>query len=309
MNETQRTAAEESASNIGWRQALDQAVTAVDEPAILRVMADQFGNEEAHNELATLVSRMAYSTNTRPVFCELFMVPVVEQGNCTVIAERNAWKSASGVVRETIRGWFADRDRTIVFDGINPLDWVGQWSPRILRDHLQRVIPGSQVQTTTFTSSKIGLPAHAPRLGFVCVVRVSMNGWPSLPAANAQRDNRFREIVRRSLQVASPMDGNSPTVPPAVLTPERVQFAITDGVNLWLTSLHEAIGVLGWTVTPIKTNPDAMQITLSLDSDEVPMTSFLLRLHQIGMQGVHDVITLLSTLAPCSEKPQDSVAH
>lgn len=290
---------------VDWRTQLDHAVTAVDEPQIWQIMAGQFENAEAHDTLATLVSRMAYATNSKPAYCEMFMVPILAQADCDVIGDKAVWKSAGGVLRDTIKGWFADNDRTIVFEGINWMDWVTTWSPRILRDHLHRVIPDNPVKTTSFNAARIDLPKNAPRLGFVNLVRVSSRGWPTLPPANALRDNRFKELMRYSLQIAAPSGPTALASAPTVLSPERVQFAIADGVSLWLTQLNEAVGIKGWVLYPHPANPDVMKITMDLDNDEVPRTQFVLRLHQIGMQGLQDVLTVLSALAPCMEIPSD----
>ena len=88
---------------------------------------------------------------------------------------------------------------------------------------------------------------------------------------------------------------------PIVLTPERIPFAIADGVSLWLNKLHESVGIEGWTVMPSGVASDVVKITLRLESDEVALTQFSLRLHQIGNQGLHDVLSMLQHLAPMFE--------
>lgn len=65
-------------------------------------------------------------------------------------------------------------------------------------------------------------------------------GWPQLAEVNTLRDNRFKTVVSHALI-------EDIALPPTVLTPDRVQFAVTDGLCLWLHLLNEAVqSSAGW---------------------------------------------------------------
>ena len=89
------------------------------------------------------------------------------------------------------------------------------------------------------------------------------------------------------------------------LTPDRVQYAVADGLCLWLHLLNEAVPLKGWSASPIASTPDVVRITLQLESTDVPWTQFTIRKHQIGLQGLDAVLQMLTALAPCLDSPMD----
>jgi hypothetical protein len=58
-------------------------------------------------------------------------------------------------------------------------------------------------------------------------------------------------------------------------------------------------------VTPLAASPDVVKVTLALDSDSVRYTQFTLRKHQIGLEGVEAVLTMLHAMAPTIDAPMD----
>ena len=92
---------------------------------------------------------------------------------------------------------------------------------------------------------------------------------------------------------------------PLVLAPERVQFAITDGIVLWLMKLHAMFPILGWTVSQSIAASDVVKFTLHLADSAVRLTQFTVRMHQIGMQGLNDITIGLAGIAPNMETPAD----
>jgi hypothetical protein len=285
-----------------WQIELDEAIRRNDDAGMWEVVARQPDQEEAQEAMATLVSRLAYRIDSRPRFSEMFLLPMIEPAGANVIANEAAWKAASFAVGEALDSWLPKKTAKTVFNGIRPFDWVGTWRPAVLRSHLYRTMPGNDQASITTLSEDIACPDEAPRLGFLCMVLTSDRGWPTLPRANTLADKRLRDVVGFAFH------DNAYSTPPTALTPDRVQFAMVDGVCLWLHELDRTCKVLGWSATPIAASADVVKVTLRLDSEQVPLTQFTLRKHQIGLRGVDEVLQMLASLAPVMDAARDAPA-
>ncbi len=304
-NQAQITSTDLLATQKSWRDLLDEAVSNVDEQAIWRLMDQQSSSEAAQDLLTNMVSRLAYVQLERNMYCELFMMPVVTMQGCNVIDNQAVWKGVRNQVREALGSWFNDDGRTTLFDDIVPMDWITTWGPAVLRAHLERLIPRSERIKVTFPTSQIVLPDEAPRLGFIVIGRTTHRGWRELPDANGLMDKRLKDVIKFCLQIQAPTPSSVMAPVPIVLTPERIQFAIADGIAQWLNKLHETVGIEGWTVMPSLTARDVVKVTLKLRSEQVGLTQFTLRLHQIGNQGLSDILSILQHLAPMFDAPLD----
>lgn len=287
-------------SSTEWLTHLNDAIQAGDDQSLWRLLAQYGDQAEAHHKLATQIARLAYKVSGKPRFSEMFLVPVIDAPSGRVVDNEGAWKHASYCIGEAIDSWLPPKVRKTVFAGIRPYDWVGTWRPAILRSHLHSTVPGGVVKQATFLTKTIALPDAAPRLGFICMVLTDERGWPQLPAADTLRDNRFKTVVGMALQPGERADC------PAVLAPDRMQFAVADGLCLWLHMLHQAVPITGWTVMPLAASPDVVKVTLALDCDSVRYSQFTLRKHQIGLDGVESVLTMLQSMAPTIDAPMDT---
>lgn len=282
-----------------WHASLDAAIQSGNDNGLWALLAQHDDQVEAHSTLATQIARIAYTVSKRPRFSEMFLVPVIDSVSCRVVDETAAWENAAYCIGEALDGWLPPKVRKTVFSGIRPYDWIGTWRPAVLRTHLQSTIPGGLVKHTTFLTEAMELPPEAPKLGFLCMVLTDERGWPRLPAANTLRDNRFKAVVGMALQSSAHAEC------PTVLAPDRMQFAVADGLCLWLHQLHEAVPVTGWTAAPLAASPDVVKVSLALDSESVKLTQFTLRKHQIGLDGVESVLAMLQSLAPVMDEPMD----
>jgi hypothetical protein len=156
-------------------------------------------------------------------------------------------------------------------------------------------------------TEQVSLPDEAPRLGFVVIGRSTQKGWRELPSANGLMDKRLKDVVKYCLQIQAPTPPSFMAPAPIVLVPERIQFSITDGISLWLNKLNETVGIEGWMVMPSLAARDVVKVTLKLRSKQVELTQFTLRLHQIGTQGLSDVLSMLQQIAPMLDVPVDMV--
>ena len=286
-------------TSIEWLTNLNDAIQAGDDHGLWQLLAQHGDQVEAHHKLATQIARLAYSVGGKPRFSEMFLVPVIDVPSGRVVEDEAAWKHASFCIGEALDSWLPPKVRKTVFGGVRPYDWVGTWRPGVLRSHLHSTVPGGSVKQATFLTETIELPEEAPRLGFICMVLTAERGWPQLPAADTLRDNRFKTVVGMALQPGERAEC------PTVLAPDRMQFAVADGLCLWLHMLNEAVPITGWSVTPLAASPDVVKVTLALESESVRYTQFTLRKHQIGLEGVEAVLAMLHAMAPTIDAPMD----
>lgn len=287
------------ATSIEWLTNLNDAIQAGDDNGLWQLLEQHGDQVEAHHKLATQIARLAYLVGGKPRFSEMFLVPVIDGPSGRVVDDTAAWKQATYCIGEALDSWLPSKVRKTVFDGIRPYDWVGTWRPAILRSHLHSTVPGGTVKQASFLSENIELPDEAPKLSFICMVLTAERGWPQLPAADTLRDNRFKAVVGMALQPRERAE------PATVLAPDRMQFAVADGLCLWLHMMHQAVPITGWMATPLAASPDVVKVTLALDSESVRYTQLTLRKHQIGLEGVEAVLTMLQSMAPTIDAPMD----
>jgi len=281
-----------------WQSELGDAISHNDDSRMWHIVSGHSDQEEAHEAMATMVSRLAYRVGDKVRFNEMFLLPLIQPGGADIIGNASLWNQSSHAISESLDVWLGRGMYKTVFNGVRPFDWVGTWRPNIIRSHLMRTVPGMHPEKITSVTEEIVCPDDAPRLGIICMVLTSERGWPRLPQASTLRDERLKKVVSHALS-------DRPASSPIVLPPDRVQFAVPDAVNLWLMSLHEAVGISGWSATPIAQTPDVIKITLRLRSDQVRWTQFTVRKHQIGLQGLNEILTVLASIATFVDAPND----
>lgn len=286
-------------TGLQWLTDLNQAIQAGNDLDLWRVIEQHRDPVEAHHKLATQVARLAYVVGDRSRFSEMFLVPVIESAGTRLLEEDKLWRQADQCVGEALDSWLPARTRKTVFAGIRPYDWIGTWRPGVLRCHLHSTVPGGLNKKVTFLTETIDCPEDTPLLGFICMVLTSERGWPQLPAADTLRDNRFKSVVAYALQ------SHPKSTPPTVLAPDRMQFSVTDGLCMWLHLLNEAVPIKGWTAAPLAVSPDVVKVTLAFDHEVTPYSQFTIRKHQIGLEGVRSVLTMLQSIAPTFDTPMD----
>jgi len=287
-------------SPVNWLTVMDHAITQGDERRLWQALYEHHDQEEAHRRMADQMPRLAYSLeNGRLRTVELFFAPVVCEQDHPLFKEEGAWPQYSRCVQDALHSWFQTDARMSTFSGLRPYDWVGTWRPAVLREHLLSVMPGYAKKRLEFLTNWLHLPPEAPRLGFVMVAITTEGRWLHLPASSPQVDGRYKMVISGLFHQAEKQE------PPAVLPPDHVQYAVASGLRLWLSELHKRVPVTGWTVAPHEQSLDVVKVTLELTSDSVPYMQFPIRRHQIGVEGMHQVLQFLSELAPMLDKPMD----
>lgn len=293
----QHIAQSKATSGVAWLQDLEAAIKTGDDHALWRVMGEHADPHEAHSTLATQVCRLAYRVADRARFSEMFLVPVIQAPGSALLQNPQAWRQADYCIGEAIDSWLPARTRKTVFAGIRPYEWIGTWRPAVVQRHLTSTVPGADRGKVSFLTEKLDLPLEASRLGFISMVLTSEMGWPQLPAADTLRDNRFKKVVAGALQ-------DTPAAP-TVLAPDHMQYAVADGLCLWLRHLSDEVEVTGWTASPVASTPDVVKVTLTFDHEQVPFTQFTVRKHQLGLAGLDQLFVTLEDVADKIDRPMD----
>jgi len=286
-----------------WLAQMRQAVLSGNEAAMWQVVRQAPSEEAAMQAVADTMPRLAYQHRNQVILSELFMAPVlIPAGSDAVFTDHSVWMSASQCLEEACQSWFLPtRANVKLYKGLRPYDWLGTWKPSVLREHLNVAAPGQGIKASRFLTEFIELPPHAPRLGFLFIVANSSKGWLTLPSNWDERDSRFRTVIASALQV------NSRDGAPVVYPPERVQFAVSDGICKWLEALNLCAPIKGWSVEIQASTPDLVRVNLQLDDEKVPATQFTVRKHQVGTYGLSDILGALGAFAPMIDKPMDAV--
>jgi hypothetical protein len=303
MNTHEATSTEMHAR--GWGFDMERAITYGDDAGVWRAIACAPDQDVAMQELADRVPRLVYSHRGQAHLSEMFLVPVLASGDAErLFSDQATWRSAAHCIEDTSRSWFGRTPARIkLFPFVRPYDWLGTWKPSVLRAHLLATVPGQKLPSAEFVTEVIDLPAGAPRLGFLAMVATTADAWLTLPDVDGQHDARFKAVV------SSALHHSRNDQPPQTLTPERVQYAITDGLCRWLQELHAAVRIQGWMVALQPTSPDVLRFTLRLGDKKVPHTQFTVRKHQVGVFGLSEVIDKLVGLAEMLDQPMDAAAR
>lgn len=290
-----------SGPDTAWVRRLALAVESEDQPAIWGLMNQHLGNEIAHQLLADEVSRATADTPKGTEVTELYLVPVVAPSNSGVLGSSEVWTYANPTLQALISDWFGAGHRIKMLDRVFPMEWIAAWDPADLRRVLGLATKTSPGPLPVSSHSQIPLPVAAPRLGFIAMTVSALGRWPC-PPPESRNDVRFADIARHTLCMASESTGLTPAHLPAVLTPDRMQYAFTDGACLWVRMLHEQIGIVGWHIQPTTVKQDAVNIVVHVAHELMPVTYITLRLHQIGAAGFQDIVAQLWMCAPNLEQ-------
>jgi len=298
---TNQTASPQPMSRAQWGIEVDRAILKGDEASLWQVLARAPDQDSAMQEIADRIPRLIYNHRGQVHLSELFLAPVLATGDAAqLFDDKGAWRSAANCIDDTCRSWFGRTPaRLKLFPYVRPYDWLGTWRPSVLRSHLLATVPGQKLPAADFLTEVIELPKDAPRLGFLALVATTRDAWLKLPHVDAGHDARFKLVVSSALQAQAEH-------PVTTLTPERVQYAVTDGLCHWLAALHEVVPIQGWMVALQPTTPDVVRVTLSLADDAVPLTQFTMRKHQLGTFGIAEVIEKLASLAQMLDEPMDT---
>jgi len=284
-----------------WWHEFDRAIVRGDEEGMWLALSHLPDQDAAMRELADKVPRLSYQRRGRLQFSELMMVPVLSPAQSPdLLTDDATWRQARACLEDAAKSWFLRTGAALLmFPRIRPYHWIGTWRPSIIRQHLMAAVPGQAHKSAQFVDQQLHLPSGVPRLGFIALLATTATGWLRLPAPDYSQDHRFSLVVSSMLHV----DRYAPA--PVVKTPSRVQEAVPDGLCLWLNEFHKAVPIVGWTTSLQAGAPDVVRITLKVEDAQVPLTQFTVRMHQVGTDGLTQILSTLCTLAPMLDQPFD----
>lgn len=265
--------------------ALDRA----DDDGLWRALRQASDEDRLLRTIAEEAPRLAYRQRAASVFSELLLVPVVETQHGSVIGNAEAWKNAERCISEAFRMWLGRLRAHTMFRGVLPYEWIACWKPSMLRHHLLAAAPAGKPGNLTFRPPSLRLAHGAPRLGFIAVSVRDTRGWPQLPAPDTVRDTRFRQVIDHAFAMGSGVQ---------TLPPDQVPAALADGLCLWLASIHDAVTIAGWDLSPCESAHDAVNVALTVNTDHEASIRFTIRRHQVAPVGVDAIACMLTSLAP-----------
>ena len=267
------------------------ALEGADDERLWRLVRELPDQDAVLQLVAEEAPRLSHRHRAGAWFSELLLVPVIERTVGQVIANRESWNAGEQCFSDAVRAWTGDLEEYTIFRGVSPYEWVAAWEPSMLRQHLLAALPGSTPRSLTFKPENLVLPDGSPRLGFVAVALRNRQRWPRLPAPDTLRDGRFRQVAAQAFCRTAVQDVE-------VLPPDQVSAALADGLCLWLSTLHEAVQITGWDMTPSTAWKDAVNVKLLLGREGAGPVQFHLRKYQVASVGVDCVAALLGALAP-----------
>lgn len=254
---------------------------------IIRSIPDE---DQALQAVAEEAPRMVHQRHSSCWFSELLLVPVIERSIGEVLDNRLNWNKAEICVSESLRAWLGAKIDQIIFRGVTPYEVICAWEPSTAREHLLAVAPGPSRRSVTVHPEAVLLPKGAPRLGFIVLAVSDRRGWPQLPAPDTLRDTRFRTVVGYALSSNAGVDVQ-------VLAPDQLSPALADGLCLWLATLHAAVPIVGWDMSPCAKRHDGVTVTLNF-AEWGRRGQFSVRRHQLAPVGLDSLALYLASLAP-----------
>ena len=225
--------------------------------------------------------------------CALFMIPVIMSANAEAnLADAKAMRPVATHLARWLQQWFSNTTEVTVFNVATSYQEICNWSPLVMREKLLQLSKQSGGFSFLSPDMDFQLPATAPRLAFLIAGLQRPMEIPTLPRLDPVADETFRSRIEGALQVVSPM---SSRIDVRVELPDYASSALQKGLMRWLDALHAVHPILRWDAMPA--GNDAVYLQLVLEDDEPVVSRFMLRAHQLGMDGVAKVLDHVAKLA------------
>jgi hypothetical protein len=285
-----------------WQSQLMDAYDSGDEHGIWAVLRTCPDEEGIYDTFAGIANRKTYQVDAQYHYSEMIWVPILLRGDqSSVLNDLKAlpFELQKGM-RDQMQSWMnlAEDSQELqelkLFNSVVSYDWICTWSLQMMASHFSASIPGALRQQPVFAPIEMNVPTDAPQLGFLVSTLIRQQGWPVLPDGSVEQasDLHLREFISATLNMANGMD---PEIPVQVLRPGRTHEALTQGVCHWLMALHDNRTILNWDA--LKADEDHIVVSLLLAHHDEPV-AFYLRLHQMGLKGVRQVLLALQGIVP-----------
>lgn len=237
--------------------------------------------------------------------CALFMIPVIVSANAVApVGDAKAMRPVATHLARWVQEWFSNTTEVTVFNVATSYQEICNWSPLVMREKLLQLSKQSGGFSFLSPDMDFQLPATAPRLAFLIAGLQRPMEIPTLPRLDPVADETFRSRIEGAIQVVSPM---SSRIDVRVDLPDYASSALQKGLVRWLDALHAEHPIRRWDAMPA--GNDAVYLQLVLGDDEPVVSRFMLRAHQLGMDGVAKVIEHVAKLAASSTVQDEASSH
>lgn len=237
--------------------------------------------------------------------CALFMIPVIVPASAGgLVEDAGAMRPVATHLARWVQEWFANTTEVTVFNVATSYQEICNWSPLVMREKLLQLSKQSDGFSFLSPDMDFQLPATAPRLTFLIAGLQRPIEIPTLPRLDPVADEAFRSRIEGAIQVVSPM---SSRIDVRVELPDYASSALQKGLVHWLGALHEVHPILRWDAMPA--GNDAVYLQVVLEDDEPVHSRFMLRAHQLGMDGVAKVLDHVAKLAATSAVRNEACRH
>jgi hypothetical protein len=230
----------------------------------------------------------------------LFMIPLIAPASAALsLEDPTIMKSVSIRLARWIQEWFSNSNEVTVFNTATSYQEICAWSPFDMREKLLQLSKQSAGSTAPRQEMDFMLPPSAPRLAFLIAGLQRPMEIPSLPKLDPVADEAFRSRIEGAIQVVSPV---ASMIDVRVDLPDYASSALLKGLIQWLDALHITTPILTWDATPA--GNDAVYLQMVLDGEEPVVSRLILRAHQLGLDGVAQVLDRVAKLAAATPNPQ-----
>lgn len=280
-------------------QPLFEALERKDDGAIWAAESTSPSQQHFFERLRETVGHTTYETGASRAFkpklrhhCSMLMVPTLMNHATASTLTGKATQGPLKTVVNWLTEWMDLRYSITSFQVPLHYQEICMWGPSVMRSRLDQLIKKNAGSVGLEPDFNFQLPEDAPNLSFLVTAVHSTMEWASLPAENAQGDLELTSKISGALQycAGSPADIQ-------VLTPNFSAEAIRTGLIGWMSALHSQCGIGKWDVTPVAQDMVILHLEVG---DQGAMSQIPLRAHQIGLDGIQDVLTHVATIGACA---------
>lgn len=142
------------------------------------------------------------------------------------------------------------------------------------------------------------LPSDAPQLAFYVGAMTKRNSWPSLPDTSVFSTLDVSTRLCSTLRYLLCSKEESVARSIAVGVPEVADDALTSGLRMWLTALHEKFQFGQWDAQ--QHGHDQVDLWIELQNCEETNICIPLRSYQIGIAGIEQLISQVANGSRCN---------
>ena len=226
--------------------------------------------------------------------CAMVLVPLILRGPAAqLVANNDALQPAIGNVRRWLLEWFQHKVDVTLYSAPVGYEEVCTWSPSVMREKLDQLAVKKEPTLPLAENFEFHLPQDAPTLSFFVAAVHQPCDWPQLPPEDAQADCALQHRIAGALEVTKGGAIGDDDI--QVLVPQFASEAIASGLGAWIERLHREFTVQRW--DPQQVSQDLVVLQLELGVDAEKTSPIALRTHQLGLDGLEQVLGQVGAVA------------